>query len=65
MLLLIFFSGKWCHVERMFVPEEYMQTLLTDMTNALVNSARKKKHLCPPVWSGGKHQEFFITEIMK
>lgn len=34
----------------MFVPEEYMQTLLTDMPNAFINSARKKKHLRPPVW---------------
>lgn len=39
--------GKWCRVERYYVPETYIQALLA---NAFINSAREKRHLRPPVW---------------
>ena len=44
------FSGKWCRVERYFVPEKYVQAMLADMPKAFINSAREKQHLRPPVW---------------
>lgn len=37
-------------MERYFVPEEYVQTMLRDMPNAFINSAREKRHLRAPVW---------------
>ena len=43
-------SGKWCRVERYYVPETYIQALLASMPNAFINSAREKRHLHPPVW---------------
>ena len=46
----LFVLGKWSRVERYYVPEEYVQTLLADMPNAFINSAREKRHLRPPVW---------------
>lgn len=44
------FLGKWCRVERYFVPEEYVQTMLMDMPNASINSAWEKRHSHAPVW---------------
>ena len=43
--------GEWCRVERYYVPETYIQALLSSMPNAFINSAREKRHLRPPVWS--------------
>ncbi|PFX14659.1 hypothetical protein AWC38_SpisGene21173 [Stylophora pistillata] len=43
-------AGKWCRVERYYVPETYIQALLARMPNAFLNSAREKRHLRPPVW---------------
>ena len=43
-------SGKWCRVERYYVPETYIQALLASMPNAFINSARERRHLRPPVW---------------
>lgn len=42
--------GRWCRVERFYVPEGFIQNLLTDMPNAFLNSAGEKRHLRPPVW---------------
>ena len=44
------FLGKWCCVERYDVPEHHFQALLADMPSAFINSARKKRHLRPPIW---------------
>lgn len=49
-ILFGLFSGKWCRVERHYVPEDYVQVLLADMPNAFINRAREKRHLRPPVW---------------
>ncbi|CAH3147462.1 unnamed protein product, partial [Pocillopora meandrina] len=42
-------AGKWCRVERYYVPETYIQALLASMPNAFINSAREKRHFRPPV----------------
>lgn len=49
-ILFCLFSGKWCRVDRYYVPEKYVQTMLAGMPNAFLNSAREKRHLRPPVW---------------
>ena len=56
-------SGKWCRVERYYVPETYIQALLASMPNAFINSARERRHLRPLY--GEKNPEFFTTTIMK
>lgn len=61
------FSGKWCRVERHFVSKDFLQTILTDMPNAFVNSVREKRHFRPPVWRETskvlQYRDFEINDI--